>query len=242
MQFILDIHCHTIASGHALNTLEENLTCAKEIGLMLTGTSEHGPNMPGSCPLSHFLDIAKLPDFLNGMHWLKGAEANIINTSGKLDMPDDILAKLDFCIASVHSSIFYPGDKGANTEAIIGTMENPYVDIIGHLGDANVPINPHPIVIAAKKTGTLIEINNKSLIPGNRRYDGGNTIRKILALCKAHGTPVIAGSDAHIAKDVGQLEQARSFIIDSGIDESLVINTNLLRFKEVLKGKRRYGK
>ena len=241
MHFILDVHCHTTASGHAYSTFEENLHRAKSIGLKLIGVSDHGPAMIDSSPLSHFLEILKLPPLIGGVHCLKGAEANIINTSGGLDIPDDILSSLDFCIASIHESLYLPGDSNANTDAILAAMQNPYVSIIGHPGDINVPINPLPIVANAAKTGTLIEINNKSLIKGNRRYDGGIVITEILALCKEYNTGIIAGSDAHMAKDVGRFKFAKSIILKSGIDENLIMNTNVERFLYTLKGKR-YGK
>ena len=237
MQFFLDVHCHTIASGHASNTLEQMLERAADIGLKLCGISDHGPAMPGSCSLSYFSDILKLPNFINKMHWLKGAEANIIDAFGNTDMPNEILSQLDYSIASIHTGIYLPGDAAANTASIIGAMKNPYINIIGHLGDPNVPIIVHPIIEAAKKTGTIIEINNKSLKPGHRRYDGGATIREILIACKKLEVPVIAGSDAHKAREVGKLKYAKSLIKKVGINEELVMNTSVERFIKTLKGK-----
>ena len=242
MQFILDVHCHTIASGHASGTLDEHIKRAKEAGLQLTATSEHGPAMPDSCPISHFGEILKLPKIINDITLLSGVEANIIDAAGNIDMPKDLLEALDFCIASIHPTLFLPGDAKANTNAVIGAMENPLINIIGHLGDHHVPIYPQDIVSAAKRTGTIIEINNKSLVPGNRRFDGGATIKEILALCKEYGASVIAGSDAHMAKDVGRVNHAKGFILAAHLDESLVMNTSVERFVKALKGKYYYGK
>ena len=231
LQFILDVHCHTNASSHAYSSIEENLARAKEIGLQLVGISDHGPAMSDSPPLSYFEEILKLPSIICGMPWLKGAEANIIDCNGELDIPGEILSVLDFCIASIHSSLFLPGDADCNTAAIIDVMNNPNVQIIGHLGDVRVPVNIEPIVAAAKKTGTIIEINNKSLIPDTKRYDGGAAIWEILQHCKKYGTAIIAGSDSHIANNVGRLNLAKDLIKRSGIDESQVMNTsvNLLK-------------
>lgn len=237
LQFILDMHCHTSASDHGYSTLEENLTRAREIGLKLVGISDHGPAMSDSPPLSHFMDILKLPSVICKMPWLKGTEANIIDCKGGLDIPDDILSDLDFCIASIHSSLFLPGDAEKNTAAVIGVMNNPNVNIIGHLGDCRVPINIKPIITAAKKTGTIIEINNKSLIPDTRRYDGGIALWEILGHCKEQGVPIIAGSDAHVAKHVGRLKLAKKLIKKSGIDESLVMNTSVENFTKNVRSK-----
>ncbi|MCL2421208.1 MAG: PHP domain-containing protein [Defluviitaleaceae bacterium] len=235
MNFILDMHCHTVASGHAQNTLEEYAATAQEKDLALIGISDHGPAMSGSCPLSHFLDIIKWPAHIGGMHWLKGAEANIIDVYGGLDIPDNILSALDYCIVSVHDGLFLPGDADANTNAIIGAMENPYVNIIGHLGDAYVPINIKPIVAAAKKTKTIIEINNKSLMPAHHRYNKDGIVQKILAECKKQNVAVIAGSDAHRASSVGELAFAKALIEKVDIDEALVLNTSIERFMNAIK-------
>lgn len=234
MQFILDLHCHTLAGGHSQSTLEENLARAKEIGLKLIGISEHGPAMLDGCPLYHFKNMLKLPNTINGMSWLKGVEANIINKNGGLDIPTSLLESLDYAIASIHTGIFNPGNAEANTNAVIGAMENPHVNIIGHLGDRNVPINVEPIVAAAKSTKTLIEINNASLRPGTRRYDGGITIKKILAQCKIQGVAVILGSDAHKAKDVGRFKYAKALIKESGLDSALIANTDVQHFINLL--------
>ena len=237
LQFHLDVHCHTIASGHAFSSLEQMLERASDLNLELCGISDHGPAMPGSCSLSYFKDILKLPTFCKKVNWLKGVEVNILDKRGKNDVSDDILAKLDYAIASIHTGIYNPGDAAANTTAIIKIMKNPHINIIGHLGDPNAPIIIQPIIEAAKETGTIIEINNKSLKPGHRRYDGGVTIREILIMCKKFAVPVIAGSDAHKASEVGKLKYAKFFIKKSGINEELVMNTSTKRFLKTLKGK-----
>ena len=237
LQFLLDVHCHTTASGHAYNSLEQMLERANDISLKLCGISDHGPAMPGSCPLSYFTDILKLPNFYKKITFLKGVEVNILDKRGNSDVPDEVLSRLDYAIASIHTGIYLPGDAAANTTAIIKAMKNPNINIIGHLGDPNVPIIVHPIIEAAKETGTIIEINNKSLKPGHRRYDGGVTVREILAACKAFNVPVIAGSDAHKASEVGKLRYAKLFIKKSGINEELVLNTSVERFLKTLKGK-----
>jgi len=237
LQFLLDVHCHTTASGHAFSSLEQMLERANDLNLKLCGISDHGPAMPGSCSLSYFTDILNLPSFYKKMPWLKGVEVNILDKRGNSDVPNEILSKLDYTIASIHTGIYLPGNASANTATIIKAMKNPNINIIGHLGDPNVPIIVQDIVEAAKETGTIIEINNKSLKPGHRRYDGGAIIREILIVCKKLDVPIIAGSDAHKASEVGKLRYAKTFIKKSGIREELVMNTNIERFLKTLKGK-----
>lgn len=232
MRFVLDLHCHTVASGHASGTIEEILAEAKAKKLELVGIADHGPFMPNGCTLDYFKEILALPKVINGMPWLKGVEANITNEAGEIDIPNDMLAELDFCIASIHSSLYLPKDP---TAAIIGAMQNPQVNIIGHLGDPRVPIEIPPIIAAAKQTNTLIEINNKSLIPDTRRYGGKDVIKELLRMCSIQNIPVIAGSDAHEPKQTAGLGLSKSLIESSAIDESLVINTSVEKLMRILK-------
>ena len=73
---------------------------------------------------------------------LYGAEANIINRKGNLDLNDDILKGLDYVIASMHYPTIKPGTVEENTEAYINAMKNPYVTVIGHCDDTKFPIDP----------------------------------------------------------------------------------------------------
>lgn len=237
MRFILDVHCHTIASGHAYSTVNENAAYAAGIGLELIGVSDHGPEMQGSCGLYYFGNLRVLPDQIEGVRVLKGAEVNILD-GGALDIPDALMRQLDYVIASAHGLLLTRGDAAQNTEAFIRAMENAYVSILGHPGDPNYPIDTDAVAEAAKRTGTIIEVNNASLTPGTFRYDGGKILSKLLARCKAHRVPVIAGSDAHVDRHVGNLTQAKHMIQKSGIAEDLVMNTDIDLFLRTLEAKR----
>lgn len=242
MHFILDIHCHTVASGHAYSTVNENAAWAAQKGLTLLGVADHGPHMAGACNLYHFANLHVLPDEISGVRLLKGVEANIVDAAGGLDLPPGILKRLDFVIASLHSVCFPPSDKARHTETVIRAMENPYVNIWGHPGDPAYPIDEEAVVAAAKRTHTVIEINNVSLVPGTHRYGGNETIRRLLACCKAMEVPVIAGSDAHVDRHVGQNALAQQLIEESGLKESLVLNTSVALLEEALQAKRQWQK
>lgn len=237
MKFVLDLHCHTIASGHAHSTLEGNAAYARQTGLQLIGVADHAPGAPGTTHLSYFDHIADWPDNLFGVPILKGVEANIMGWAGELDLPNDILAQLDFVIVSMHGSCMPHGEAEDNTAAAIAALEHPHVHILGHPGDISFPLNLEKVVLAAKRTCSIIEINNASLSPGSSRYAGEEPHRKMLDLCKKYEVPVIAGSDAHQEKYVGRLDAAKKLIEESGIDEGLVLNTSVDLLKKALAGK-----
>src|SRR3712207_8672658 len=74
MKYILDLHTHTIASGHAYTTLLENAKYASEIGLKILGTTEHGPKMPHAPHIWYFYNYKVLPRKIYGVTMLHGCE------------------------------------------------------------------------------------------------------------------------------------------------------------------------
>lgn len=235
MKFLIDTHCHTVASGHAYSTVQEIAKEANNKGLEIIAITDHGPDMPGGPHMYHFGNLRVVPNSIFGVEILKGIEANIMDTSGTLDLPEFILKKLDLVLASLHEGCFEPGDVDHNTKALIKAMENPYVDIIAHPGNPLYPIDEEAFVLKAKETNTLIEINNSSFV-GSRRGSRENCI-KIAKLCKKHGVMVAAGSDCHISFDVGRFDKVIEIFSEIDMPDELIINLHPSRFKQYLKSK-----
>ena len=237
MKYLLDVHCHTVNSGHGYSTITENAAYAAEIGLEYIGVADHGPKMVDGAHLNYFINLWILPEMICGVRVFKGAEVNILSTRGEIDLPESTLKKLDFVIASLHTSIIPPTNKNDHTNAIIEAMENPYVHILGHPGDPWFEIDVEKVVAHAAKTKTIIEINNMSLDPGSRRYQGEEVFVEILELCKELKVPVLASSDAHFSSRVGDISKAASLIEKVGLPEELVLNTNAERFLAAIQRK-----
>lgn len=237
MQLILDTHTHTIASGHAYSTITENAREAFKKGLKLICMTDHGPKMPGGPHFFHFGNLKVLPRKIEGVEILKGVEANIIDTDGNLDLPREILDKLDIVVASLHDVCFEPGDVEKNTRALIGAIKNPYVDIIGHPGNPVFPIDVEKVLMAAKEYNTHIEINNSSFV-SSRTGSYGNCLL-IAKKAKEMGVKIAVGSDAHISFDIGRFDKALEIIEQAGIDESMILNVDVEKLKKYLidKGK-----
>jgi len=240
MKIVLDVHCHTIASGHAYSTLTENAAHAAAVGLTHIAITDHGPAMPGGAHLYAFANQSCLPDYVHGVRVLKSAEVNITDSDGNLDLPDKLLGRMDFAIASLHRGVCPPTSKDTHTSTLLKAMENPMVSILGHPCDFFFDIDIKAVVVAAAKTGTIIEINNQSLNPDSVRFDGDTKLRELAALCKKHAVPVIAGSDAHFWSLVGDVGQAMALIEDAGLPESQVLNTSAELFFATIAKKRGY--
>ena len=102
MKDIMDLHTHTIASGHAYNTLYEMAQAASEKKLTLFGCTEHGPRMGGAPHELYFINFKVIPSHLYGVRVLMGCELNILDCEGHVDLTPYYLRKMDYAIASIH--------------------------------------------------------------------------------------------------------------------------------------------
>ncbi len=227
MDLILDTHSHTIASGHAYNTINEMARSAADKGLKLLAITEHAPMMPGASSYMYFLNFKALRREKYGVKLLFGVEFNIIDKEGTLDLHGDAADAVDIGIASMHQPCYNTGTAEENLNAYINAMENPHVNIIGHPDDGRFPVDMEKLVLAAKEHHVLLELNNASLNPrGFRKNTEGNDL-KMLEFCKQYNQPVVIGSDAHVEEDVGNFTFALNVIKKANFPEELVINTSI---------------
>jgi DNA polymerase (family 10) len=160
-------HCHTTASD-GKNSLAEMAGEAHELGLDYLGIADHSKSSIQANGLNEerLLEQIKLiadynkknPDF----HVFSGSEVDILK-DGRLDFSDDIMAKLDYVVVSVHNAMTLSEDE--MTARVIRAMENEYVTMLGHstgrllLAREPYKINLEKIIDCAARTGTWIELN-----------------------------------------------------------------------------------
>jgi len=234
-KYLLDMHTHTVASGHAYNTINEMAHAAARTGLELLGITEHSRTMPGTCHEFYFQNLKNACRRIEGVELCLGVELNIISYNGDVDMEESLLREMDVVIASIHNNIGYTsGSEAENTNAIVEAIKNPLINIIGHPDDSRVPLNYEEIVAASGEYGTLLEINNSSLTPGSFRTDPEKNDIKILELCKQFQVPVIIGSDAHAEDKVGSHQYALKLIEQTGFPEELLLNYYPERLKQYI--------
>ena len=231
MKDILDVHMHTVSSGHAYSTLREMTQAASQKGLELIGITEHAPQMPGTCHELYFHNFKVINRAAYDVALLVGTELNIMNHQGAVDLKDHVLAKLDYAIASLHDPCIRPGTIAENTSAVIGAMKNPRVKIIGHPENGKYPLDYEAIVKAAKEYKVLLEINNSSYHPLSGRKGSRENAPIMLGLCKKYGVSVIMNSDAHIDLDVGNHVFAREILAEANFPEELIVNSDVEKFK-----------
>lgn len=224
-RYELDIHTHTIASGHGSSaTITDMVKAAKAASLKMLGISDHGPATLGGGRVSYFRNLKYAPRERLGIRMLYGAETNIINMKGNLDLNDDILKNLDYVIASMHRPVLKPGSQEENTGAYIKAMKNPYVSVIGHCDDEKFPIDPFRLFKAAMDNHVLLEINNSSLSPEGYRGDTRFTDLVILNLSVHFNYPVLFSSDSHGKKHVADFTYAAEAARLARVPRNLILN------------------
>ncbi len=234
MKIELDVHTHTLASGHAFSTIQEMAMAASEKGLRLLGITEHTPGIPGTCDPIYFRNLHVVPRMMYGVELLLGAEINILDGEGNLDMDDDMMSRLDIRIAGIHSLCYKWGTRDDNTAGVEKAIRHPYVNIISHPGDGTAELEFEPLVIASRESRTLLEINNSSLKPIRHKESALANNLEILRLCKRYEVPVILGSDAHISFDIASYEYLYPLLAETEFPEALIMNRSVELFKKYL--------
>lgn len=235
-KFLVDLHTHTIASGHAYSTFKENIDYARETGLLLLGISDHSPKMPYSTNDFYFINVNIIPRQFGDLRLLVGAELNIMDENGTVDLEKRFLDRIDYAIASMHPPCISPKnmDYDKNTMAFINAVKNPYVKIIGHPCDPRYPFDIKKVVQTAIDNNTLLEVNNASYNKNNGRAGGEAITVEMLKECKKQGMPIVLGSDAHFYSLIGDFSRAKAVCDEAEFPDELIINYDVEKTLDIM--------
>ena len=233
---LIDLHTHSLSSGHgSMDTITDMAKSAATKGIEILGISEHGPATQGSAKASYFRGLRLAERKRCGITLLYGAELNIIDTKGNVDLEDETLEGLDYAIISIHPPTLKPYDHADLTDAYVKAMERPKVKFLGHIDDARFPVNFWRLLESAKEHKVYPEINNGSLMPDAYRVGGQENCRKILDICKRIHLPVLLSSDSHGKKSIGNIDYILPLLEECHFPEELIINNQLEFLWNILK-------
>jgi len=228
---VADTHTHSLACDHAFSTVAENAAAAAEKGLKAIAMTEHGPGLFGSPSFIHFRNLKILPRYLHGVMLIRGAEVNITDFDGSLDLEEGVLKLLEWVIASYHPPVIDPGTVTEHTNGWMQVANNPHVDVIGHCGSPRFAFEFKTVVKELARTGKIVEINANSVA---ERPGSDVNCRKIAALCAEYGVPVVVNSDAHYCGLIGCFDDALAILEDVSFPEELILNADYERFLAAL--------
>jgi DNA polymerase (family 10) len=230
-----DLQMHTDASdGKA--TLAEMIEAARALGYAYIAITDHSPrtSMAGQSPAelrAQWKEIDRLNKGMRGFRVLKSVEMDILE-SGKLDLPDDVLAEADYVVATIHYGL--KQSERQLTDRLLAAIGNRWVDAIGHPTGRILPNRPsYPldfdvVAKAAANAKCLLELN------GSERLDLPDTLA---ASAKSHGVRFVLSTDAHNTRELGFMRFAVGNARRAWLTAADILNTRPL--PDFLKGLRR---
>jgi DNA polymerase (family X) len=213
-----EMHCHSSWSTDAQNTIEEMASAARERGYSYLCLTDHSHYLREKRLEAQWKEIEEVNGRLGrGFKVLRGIEVNI-RSDGSLDVEDEVLAELDWVVASIHTAF----DRSP-TERILGALDNPHVDCIGHLTGrrllkrSGADLDIERVVERAAETGTALEINSQP-----DRLDMRDTHAR---LAGEAGVRIPVNTDAHSAGALGHAEIGVAQARRAWLTKDQILNT-----------------
>jgi DNA polymerase (family 10) len=224
-----DLHSHsTYTDGRA--SIEEMARAADAAGLEYLAVTDHSQRLAMVTGLDpkrlreQWREIEEVQPRVK-VKLLRGIEVDILE-DGTLDLPDDVLAELDWVVASVHYKLSQPPDE--MTRRLVTAMRNPHVDVIGHptgriLIDEREPssFDFNEVMRVAAAEGCALEVNSQS-----QRLDLSDT--NCIAARQA-GVKLVISSDSHSPKGFGLLQLGINQARRGWVEPGDVLNTRPLK-------------
>lgn len=246
MKFCCDYHLHTKASDGRCTVLS-HVESARQKGLEEIAITDHSfASTIFHMSKNKFDKQNSIVKSVKDVVVLQGIEGNLLNTNGDIDVPEDVLERLDVLIVGFHRYIGFHTTKGRaqrswiflngfaskkrreklveeNTKAYILAMQKYPVDVITHLNH-RAPVDVKRVCEAARDSGVYIELNEKHV----------DTLSDCAQDMIDSGVNFIVGTDAHDYKKTGKFDRVAEFIKRCGIPEERVygIDGRRAKFKE----------
>ena len=156
-----ELHCHSDWSSDGKASIEEMARTAKANGYRFLALTDHSHYLREGRMEAQWREIEEVNVRVKPFKVLRGVEANI-RADGAIDVADELLAELDWVVASLHHAF----DKSP-TERILAAIDHPHVDCIGHLTGrklnrrAGADVDIEQVVTRAVETKTALEINSQ---------------------------------------------------------------------------------
>ncbi len=223
-----ELHCHSTWSSDGKSSIEEMAYAARALGYRFMALTDHSHYLREGRMEAQWKEIEEVNARVGPFKVLRGVEANI-RADGSVDVADELLAQLDWVVASLHAAF----DRSP-TERLLAAIDHPHVDCIGHLTGrklnkrAGSDVDVEKVVARAVETGTALEINSQP-----DRLD----MRDVHArLAGEAGVLVPVTTDAHSVRALGYRELGIAQARRAWLTKAQVLNTR--PWREIAKGLR----
>ncbi len=212
-----EMHCHSTWSSDGKNSIEEMTLESKRRGHGFLCLTDHSHYLRDGRMEAQWREIEDVNARVKPFRILRGVEVNI-RADGSLDADDEVLAELDWVVASMHTAF-----ERSPTERILGAIDHPHVDCIGHLTGRRIlkrtgaEVDIGRIVARAAETGTALEINSQP-----DRLDMRDAHAR---LAGEAGVLIPVTTDAHSTSALGYAEFGIGLARRAWLTKEQVLNT-----------------
>ena len=218
----VDLHTHTIASGHAFCTVNELASRANELNMEAIAITDHGPGLPNGPHIYHFVNQWRFKNIPSKCKIYSGVEEDLSGADGKVYLPENVLENLDVVLLGLHP---YPDGFVMNNnpktvlKSLLKAMENPLIKGVTHPVNNWFDFDVKEIVKNAKPTNTAVELNLSKIKGLEKKID------KFLDYVGEFDAPLMINSDAHAVTELGSWENMEMFV--KKIDFTKVLNRSI---------------
>ncbi len=218
---LVDLHTHTVASGHAYCTVNELVEKANIIGLEAIAITDHGPRLPNGPHIYHFSNQERFKTIPGNCKVLSGVEEDIAGPNGEVFLPENTLNSLEVVLVGLHP---YPnGWANINSKknvliSLLKAMENPLIKGVTHPISNWFDFSKEDIIEIvenAESTSTAVELNLSKI------YGLENKLFEFLDLAGEFNAPLMINSDAHAVHELGDFSNLEKFT-DRIIPENVI--------------------
>ena len=228
----IDLHIHSIASGHALNTVDEISAYAEKCGMTHIAITDHGPAMEGA-PHGGYFEVSEMVSpKRNDLKIYMGIEANILDLEGTIDLHDPYYSMQKIISAGIHEKTGFSGNSlQDNTEALLAVIKKKRCQIITHPWGECFPVDMETVTKAAIANGILLELNDRVFryptVPMIKAY------KKMIDIIKKAGGFFIVGSDSHVKENIGNDSHIMALKDELGLTLDNAINNYANELEEI---------
>jgi putative hydrolase len=230
MKIIADLHTHTLASGHGIDTVRTLCEFALRRGLKGIAITDHGPGFAGGPDPVYFMSLKRMIRGIDlPLRVIYGVEDDIRNRRGDLSLPENVLRDMEIVLTGIHP-FTWAGDQklSVRTDAVINTLGKGLVQVFTHPVGHYCEIEIDPVIDAAVSAGVALELNGAKL-------EQRELIIQYLDKCARRDAFIVVNSDAHVGEEVGVFDVALKMLREVQYPKHLVVNRSREAIESFLK-------
>jgi putative hydrolase len=219
MKIIADLHTHTLASGHGIDTIRTIGDYAVRKGLEGVAITDHGPGIAGGPDPIYFMSLKRMTQGIDlPIRIIYGVEDDVANRRGDLTLPEYVLQDLEIVLAGMHPFSWISNQSPTvKTDAVVKALGKGFVQVFTHPVNTYFDIEIDSVIEAGAANDVAMELNATKL--GER-----SVVIDYLEKCARQNASIVVNSDAHLGEEVGNFAESLDLLRAIDFPENLIVN------------------